>query len=312
MVEKRRIGSLEVSLVGLGCNNFGRRLDAAGVRSVIEAALEAGVTHFDTADIYSNGASETFLGQALGARRGDVVITTKFGMGDVPDGLSGGDPRWVARACGQSLRRLGSEYIDLYLLHRPDPQVPIADTLAAMNRLIDQGKVREIGCSNFSAAQLAQAYAVARDRGLRGFACVQNEYNLLQRTLQEEVLATCTSLELAFVPFFPLAMGLLSGKYRQDRPLPSKTRLTGPHDPTAETFVAERLAKAERLALFAEKHGHSLLELALGWLACNRQVASVIAGAMTAEQVRENVAATTVWRLGADELAEVDRLTADA
>jgi aryl-alcohol dehydrogenase-like predicted oxidoreductase len=312
MAERRRIGRLEVSLVGLGCNNFGRRLDAAGVRSVVEAALEAGVTHFDTADIYSDGASETFLGQALGARRGDVVITTKFGMGDVPEGISGGDPKWVERACGQSLRRLGSEYIDLYLLHRPDPQVPIADTLAAMNRLIDQGKVREIGCSNFSAAQLTQAYAVARDRGLRGFACVQNEYNLLQRTPQEEVLATCASLGLAFVPFFPLAMGLLSGKYRQDRPVPSKTRLTGPHDPTAETFVAERLAKVERLALFAEKHRHSLLELALGWLACNRQVASVIAGAMTAEQVRENVAATTAWRLGADELAEVDRLTADA
>lgn len=309
VADKRRIGRLEVSLVGLGCNNFGRRLDAAGVRSVVEAALEAGVTHFDTADIYSDGASETSLGQALGARRGDVVIATKFGMGDVPEGLSGGDPRWVERACGQSLRRLGREYIDLYLLHRPDPQVPIADTLAAMNRLIDEGKVREIGCSNFSAGQLAQAHEAARDRGLRGFACVQNEYNLLQRTPQEEVLATCTSLGLAFVPFFPLAMGLLSGKYRQDRPMPSKTRLTGSHDPTAETFVAERLAKVEQLALFAQKHGHSLLELALGCLACNRQVASVIAGAMTAEQVRENVAATTAWRLGADELAEVDRLT---
>jgi aryl-alcohol dehydrogenase-like predicted oxidoreductase len=312
MVEWRRTGSQEVSLVGLGCNNFGRRLDAGGARSVVEAALEAGVTLFDTADVYSDGASETFLGQALGARRGDVVITTKFGMGDMPEGLSGGDPKWVERACGQSLRRLGSEYIDLYLLHRPDPRVPIADTLAAMNRLVDEGKVREIGCSNFSAGQLAQADAAARDRGLRGFACVQNEYNVLQRTAQEEVLATCASLGLAFVPFFPLAMGLLSGKYRQDRPMPSKTRLTGSHDPTAETFVAERLATVERLALFAQKHGHSLLELALGWLACNRQVASVIAGAMTAEQVRENVAATTAWRLGADELAEVDRLTADA
>ncbi len=312
MADRRRIGRLEVSLVGLGCNNFGRRLDAAGARSVVEAALEAGISHFDTADIYSDGASETFLGQALGAHRSDVVITTKFGMGDVPEGLSGGDPRWVERACGQSLRRLGSEYIDLYLLHRPDPRVPIADTLAALNRLVDEGKVREIGCSNFSAGQLAEAHAAARDRGLRGFACVQNEYNLLQRTPQKQVLATCASLRLAFVPFFPLAMGLLSGKYRRDRPVPSKTRLTGSHDPTDEAFVAARLAKVERLAVFAEKRGHSLLEFALSWLACNRQIASVIAGAMTVDQVRENVAATTAWRLVADELAAVDRLTADA
>jgi aryl-alcohol dehydrogenase-like predicted oxidoreductase len=307
--DKRQIGRLAVSLVGLGCNNFGQRLDAASARSVVEAALEAGITHFDTADIYGDGASETFLGQALGARRSDVVITTKFGMGDVPEALSGGDPRWVGRACEQSLSRLGGESIDLYLLHRPDPQVPIADTLAAMNRLIDEGKVREIGCSNFSAAQLVEAHAAARDRDLRGFACVQNEYNLLHRTPQAEVLATCASLAMAFVPYFPLAMGLLSGKYRQGRPGPSKTRLTGSHDPTDEALVGERLAEVERLAVFAEKHGHSLLELALGWLASNKQIASVIAGAMTAAQVRENVAATTAWRLGADELAEVDRLT---
>ena len=218
--DRRRIGVLEVSLPGLGCNNFGRRLDAAGTREVVEAALEAGVSHFDTADIYSDGASETFLGQALGARRNHVVITTKFGMGDVPEGLSGGDPRWVERACDQSLRRLGSEYIDLYLLHRPDPHVPIADTLAALNRLIDEGKVREIGCSNFSAGQLAEAHAAAFGRGLHGFACVQNEYSLLHREPEQAVLESCASLGLAFVPFFPLAMGLLSGKYRQDRPMP--------------------------------------------------------------------------------------------
>jgi aryl-alcohol dehydrogenase-like predicted oxidoreductase len=307
--EKRRIGRLEVSLVGLGCNNFGRRLDAAGARLVVAAALEAGIRHFDTADVYGDGASERFLGQALGARRNEVVVTTKFGMGDLPEGLSGGDPRWVRRACEQSLRRLGGEVIDLYLLHRPDPQVPIADTLVAMNRLIDEGKVCEIGCSNFSAAQLAEAHAAARERGLRGFACVQNEYNLLQRKPQEEVLASCASLAMAFVPFFPLAGGLLSGKYRQGRPVPANTRLTGSGDPTDVTLVGERLAEVERLAVFAEEHGHSLLELAVGWLACNQRIASVIAGAMTAAQVRENVAASTAWRLGAEELAEVDRLT---
>jgi aryl-alcohol dehydrogenase-like predicted oxidoreductase len=304
MVEKRRIGRLEVSLAGLGCNNFGRRLDAAGAASVVEAALKAGVTHFDTADVYGDGASETLLGQALGARRRDVVVTTKFGMSDVPEGLSGGDPRWVRRACDQSLARLDSEYIDLYLLHRPDSGVPIADTLGAMNELLAEGKVREIGCSNFSAAQLAEAQAAARAGGVRGFACVQNEFNLLEGKAQNEVLAACDSLGVAFVPFFPLAMGLLSGKYRRDRPTPAETRLTG-----REALVEERLGEIEQLAVFAEQRGHSLLELSLSWLASHRQVASVIAGAMTAEQVRANAAATTAWRLSEAELAEVERLS---
>jgi aryl-alcohol dehydrogenase-like predicted oxidoreductase len=304
VVDRRPIGRLEVSLAGLGCNNFGRRLDAAGARTVVEAALQSGVTHFDTADSYSDGASETLLGQALGACRSDVVVTTKFGMREMPEGLSGGDPRWVRRACEQSLLRLGSEYIDLYLLHRPDFQVPIADTLAAMNQLIEEGKVREIGCSNFSAAQLAEAQATARACGLRGFACAQNEYNLLERKAQTEVLATCDALGVAFIPFFPLAMGLLTGKYRQDRPTPLGTRLT-----EREALVEERLSEIERLAVFAEQRGHSLLELALGWLASHQQIASVIAGAMTAEQVRANVAATTAWRLSEDEIAKVDRLS---
>jgi aryl-alcohol dehydrogenase-like predicted oxidoreductase len=302
-VEKRRIGRLEVSLAGLGCNNFGRRLDATGAASVVGAALQAGVTHFDTADVYSDGASETLLGRALGARRRDVVITTKFGMSEVPEGLSGDDPRWVRRACEQSLARLGSDYIDLYLLHRPDSGVPIADTLAAMNELVAEGKVREIGCSNFSASQLAEAHEAARAAGLRGFACVQNEYNLLEGRAQSEVLAACDSLGVAFVPFFPLAMGLLSGKYRRDRPTPAGTRLTG-----RETLVEERLPEIERFAVFAERHGNSLLELALGWLASQRQVASVIAGSMTPEQVRANVAATSAWRLSEAELAEVECL----
>ncbi len=303
-MEKRRIGRLEVSLAGLGCNNFGRRLDAAGAASVVEAALKAGVTHFDTADVYGDGASETLLGRALGARRAEVVVTTKFGMSDVPDGLSGGDPRWVRRACEQSLDRLGSEYIDLYLLHRPDPAVPIADTLAAMNELLAEGKVREIGCSNFAASQLAEAQAAAGAGGLRGFACVQNELSLLERKAQGELLAACDSLGVAFVPFFPLAMGLLSGKYRRGRPSPGKTRLAG-----REALVEARLAEIEQLAVFAERHGHSLLELSLSWLAAHRQVASVIAGAMTAEQVRANAAATTAWRLSESELAEVERLS---
>jgi aryl-alcohol dehydrogenase-like predicted oxidoreductase len=308
-LEKRHIGSLEVSVAGLGCNNFGKRLDAAGARSVVDAALAAGVTHFDTADIYGDGASETLLGQALGAHRKDVVITTKFGMGEASQGLSGGDPRVVERACAESLRRLGSEYIDLYLLHRPGPATPIAETLAAMDRLIGHGKVREIGCSNFSGPQLAEAHAAASSHGLHGFACVQNEYNLLHREPEQAVLAACAAFGLAFVPFFPLAMGLLSGKYRQGRPAPVATRLIGANDPSAEALVGERLAAVEPLATFAEGCGHSLLELALSWLASREPVASVIAGAMSAEQVAANVAATTAWQLSEDELAEVDRLT---
>ena len=310
-MEMRRIGGLEVSVAGLGGNNFGRRLDAEGTHKVIEAALAAGVTHFDTADSYGEGASEVLLGQALGARRRDVVITTKFGMRTPPGRMTGGDPRWVEQACEESLHRLGGDYIDLYLLHRPDPETPIAETLAALNRLIDRGKVREIGCSNFSAAQLAEAAAAAASRGLRGFACVQNEYNLLHREPEQEVLAACSSLGIAFVPYFPLASGLLSGKYRRGRPAPAGTRLGGRAErPTEEVVDEQPLAVVERLAAFAAEHGHSLLELSLGWLVSQNQVASVISGAMSAGQVIADAAATTAWALSDEELAEVDRLTA--
>jgi aryl-alcohol dehydrogenase-like predicted oxidoreductase len=311
-MESRHIGRLEVSLAGLGGNNFGKRADERATREVVDAALYAGITLFDTADIYGDGASETLLGQALGSRRGEVVITSKFGMREPPAGLSGGHPRWVARACEESLRRLGSSYIDLYLLHQPDPATPTGETLRAMNQLVQQGKVREIGCSNFSAVQLAEADAAAKERGLRRFVCVQNEYNLLHREPEQEVLAACASLGLAFVPFFPLASGLLSGKYRRGRPAPAQTRLGGSGERSAEEIVGEsKLAVVERLASFAEQRGHSLLELSLSWLAARQPIASVIAGAMTAEQVRANVAATMAWKLTEEEFAEVDRLTAD-
>jgi aryl-alcohol dehydrogenase-like predicted oxidoreductase len=311
-MESRHIGRLEVSLAGLGGNNFGKRADERATREVVDAALDAGITLFDTADIYGDGASETLLGQALGSRRGAVVITSKFGMREPPAGLSGGHPRWVARACEESLRRLGTSYIDLYLLHQPDPATPIGETLRAMNQLLKQGKVREIGCSNFSAAQLAEAAAAAKERGLRTFACVQNEYSLLHREPEKEVLAACASLGLAFVPYFPLASGLLSGKYRRGRAVPARTRLGGSGELPVEEIIAEsKLAAVERLAAFAEQQGHSLLELSLSWLASREQIASVLAGAMSAEQVRANVAATTAWKLTAEELAEVDRLASD-
>jgi aryl-alcohol dehydrogenase-like predicted oxidoreductase len=292
-MESRHIGSLEVSVAGLGCNNFGRRLDADGARAVVQASLEAGVTHFDTADVYG-------------------VITTKFGQGEPPAGLSGGHPRWVSRAAEESLRRLGSSYIDLYLLHQPDPSTPIRQTLRAMDQLIQQGKVREIGCSNFSAAQLSEAVAAASELGLRPFVCVQNEYSLLHREPEKEMLATCTSLGVAFVPYFPLASGLLSGKYRSGQLAPAGTRLGGSGERPAEEVVGrQKLGVVDRLSAFAEQRGHGLLELSLSWLAARPQVASVIVGAMTREQVAANVAAISAWKLSEEELAEVDRLTSD-
>jgi aryl-alcohol dehydrogenase-like predicted oxidoreductase len=311
-MDTRRIGALEVSVAGLGGNNFGRRLDDEGVRRVVDAALEAGVTFFDTADIYGDGASEELLGRALGARRDRVVITSKFGMGEPPAGLPPGHPTSVARACEDSLSRLGTDRIDLYLFHQPDPTTPVGETLAAMDALRREGKVREIGCSNFSAAQLDEAAATAADRGLQDFVCVQNEFSLLERAPEREgVLDACARLGLAFVPYFPLASGLLSGKYRRGRPVPPGTRLGGPTARPAEQVVDERrLAVVERLAAFAEQRGHTLLELALSWLAGHRDVASVIAGAMTPEQVSANVAAVSAWALTDDELFEVHRLVA--
>jgi len=307
-MKSRRIGRLEVSVVGLGCNNFGRRLDFEGSRAVIEAALDAGVTLFDTADQYGGGDSERYLGRVLGGRRDHVVITTKFG-GTPPAGVAGGDPAYVRRACEASLRRLGRSHIDLYLLHVPDLVTPIVETLQALDDLIAAGKVREIGCSHFSAEQLVDAAAAAREHGLHRFVCVQNEYSLLEREPEQAVLAAAASLDMAFVPFFPLAMGLLGGRYRSASPTPPGTRLTASGDPEDGAFVRDRLLAVEGLAAFAERRGHTLLELALSWLADRPRVAAVIPGAMSPTQVAENVAATGAWRLTADEQAELDRLT---
>ena len=305
----RSIGELEVSVAGLGCNNFGGRIDAAASQAVVDAALDAGVTHFDTADLYGGGKSEEFLGQALGSRRAEAVIATKFGMLPPPDQLSGGHPDWVARAVEDSLRRLGTDYIDLYWLHQPDPATPVGDTLAALDRLVDAGKVRELGCSNFSAAQLDEAATAAAERGVRPFVTVQNEYSLLHREPEAEVLPACRRLELSLVPYFPLASGLLTGKYAPGEPPPPGTRLARwPADRVERLLSDDQFARVERLRGFAAAHGHTLPELALSWLATNPLVASVIAGATTPEQVRANAAATGAWLLSADELAEVDTL----
>jgi len=301
-VEKRRIGSLEVSVVGLGCNNFGWRIDAKATAAVVDAALDAGINFLDTADIYGGGQSEEFLGQALGNRRARIVLATKFGM-KFDEQRQGAKPAYIRQAVEDSLRRLRTDHIDLYQLHQPDPSTPIADTLGALNELVKAGKVREIGCSNFSAAQIREAESAAGS-GAR-FVSVQNHYNMLFREPEAEVLPECVRAGLGFIPYFPLANGLLSGKYRRGQALPPGSRGSDGFGP--KLFTEENLAKAESLADFASSHGHTLLELAMSWLASKPAVASVIAGAKTPEQARTNALAAN-WRLTADEMKEIEQV----
>lgn len=308
-MERRSIGAIAVPLAGIGCNNFGRRIGEERAREVVHAAFEVDATLFDTADLYGNGLSEEFLGRALRSRRDEAAIVSKFGMRTPPDGLTGGDPTWVRRACDESLKRLGTDRIDVYLLHTPDDATPIEDTLAAMSQLVEDGKVREIGCSNFSAKQLDEASDAAQELGIHRFVTVQNEYSLLMREPRDEVLPACRRLQTSFMPYFPLASGLLTGKYRRGQPAPPGSRLAGPGG-WDEFLTDERFERVERLAAFAEQHGHTLLELAMSWLASQPEVATVIAGATSAEQVRANAAAVETWRLNEDEFEAVDELLA--
>ncbi len=300
-MEQRRIGSLTVSLVGLGCNNFGRRLDYERTAAVIGAAIDAGITLFDTADIYGGTDSETFLGRALGIRRNDIILATKFGMA-VDANRKGAKPDYVRRALDDSLRRLRTDHVDLYQLHEPDPSTPIADTLGALNELVQAGKIREIGCSNFSVPQLREARTAAGN-GAK-FVSVQNEFSLVHREPEVEVLGECEREQLAFIPFFPLASGLLTGKYRRGQPAPQGARLSS----AARAPDDARLRIVEALETFATARGHTMVELAISWLACHGPVASVIAGASTPEQVRTNVAAGA-WKLTPQEMDEARRLS---
>ncbi len=293
----RRIGSLEVPVVGLGCNNFGSRLDEGRTRRVVDAALDVGVNFFDTADIYGGTRSETFLGGILEGRRDRVVLATKFGM-QVDRTRRGAAPAYVRRALEDSLRRLRTDRIDLYQLHEPDPATPIADTLGALDGLVREGKVREIGCSNFSGAQLIEASAAVKDGAAR-FVSVQNELNLLDRADEQDALPVAEQLGLAYIPYFPLANGLLTGKYRPGV-VPEGSRLASSR--RAEQLLTNgTFARLEALERFAAERGHSILELAFGWLLAHAPVASVIAGATTPEQVRANAAAAG-WVLTADEM----------
>ncbi len=304
-METRKIGSLDVSVVGLGCNNFGGRLDPERTAAVVHACLDAGVTFFDTADVYGGTKSEEYIGRALGNRRDEVVLATKFG-GRIDDDRRGAKADYVQRAVEDSLRRLNTDRIDLYQLHVPDAETPIEETLAALDDLVRAGKVREIGCSNFSVEQLRAADAGVRP-GRARFRSVQNEYSLLHRAPEEGVLAECERLGQGFLPYFPLASGLLTGKYRQGQPAPEGTRLA---NATSNRFLNdESLARAEALIRFAEGRGRTILELAVSWLLARPVVASVIAGATSPAQVHANAAAARS-QLTAAEMAEVDAILA--
>jgi len=307
-MESRRIGSLEVSVIGLGCNNFGMRIDETRAGAVVAAALDAGVTFFDTADVYGETKSEEMLGRALGSRRDEAVVATKFGHAVEGQG-EGAGPKYVRLALEASLRRLRTDHVDLYQLHRPDPNTPLADTLAVLDELVRAGKVREIGCSNLSAAQLVEAESLVSEGAAR-FVSVQNRYSVLHRRPEADVLDACVEHGIAFLPFFPLESGLLSGKYRLGQAPPEGTRLSGEpgaSNPFSAFLDDAKLAVVEQLALFAQSRGHTVLELAIAWLFAQRAVASVIAGATSPEQVHANAAAAS-WALDAEELAEVDRI----
>ena len=306
-MEKRKIGSLDVTVVGLGCNNFGWRIDAAATARVVDAALDAGINFLDTADSYGPRQSEEFLGQALKGRWDRVVLATKFGS-KLDDQHQGAKPDYVRSAVDDSLRRLGTDRIDLYQLHRPDPSTPIGETLEALDGLVKAGKVREIGCSNFSVEQIREAGDAVR-AGAARFISVQNEYSLTHRGAEKDVLPECIRRRLAFLPYFPLANGLLTGKYRAGEPLPSGSRGETGWGP--KVFTEENLRLADRLRDFAESRGHSLLELAFSWLASRPAVASVIAGAKSEEQAKANARAAD-WKLTEGELTEVDVIVARA
>jgi aryl-alcohol dehydrogenase-like predicted oxidoreductase len=308
-MEMRRIGSLDVSLVGLGCNNFGMRLDEARSTAVIHAALDAGINFLDTADVYGGkGASEEIIGKALaGGRRDEVVIATKFASpfdGDPPG--KGASADWISQAVDGSLRRLQTDRIDLYQQHVFDPDVPIEETQGALAELVAAGKVREIGSSNFSAAQIDAAETLSDDKAWPRFVSVQNRFSLLDREALADVIPECARRGIAFLPFFPLGSGMLTGKYRAGEAFPEGTRLASMPAKRAESFASDRNHRlVEALDAVATERGHTLLELAFAWLAAQPAIASVIAGATSPEQVAANVGAVD-WQLSAADLAAVD------
>jgi aryl-alcohol dehydrogenase-like predicted oxidoreductase len=306
-MKQRSLGTLRVSEVGIGCNNFGARLDQEHATTVVNAAIEAGVDFFDTADIYGATKSEEFLGNALGARRSDVIIATKFGM-PIDDQRFGANPTYVHAACEDSLRRLNTDYIDLYQLHFPDATVPIAETIGALQELIAAGKVREIGCSNFTGDQLREAKLAAGDGP--SFVSVQNQFSLLDRSPEHDgVLAACDELGLSFLPFYPLANGLLTGKIHPGEPLPEGTRLAAMSAERSVHWLSDEFQeRVSTLLAYAKSIDVPILTLAFSWLLNHPEVTSVIAGASNPDQIRANAAAVSA--LTTNQRDELDRLTA--
>ena len=312
-MEYRNIGAsgLQVSAVGLGCNNFGMRIDMETTQAVVDKAIDLGINFFDTADVYGgDGKSEQFLGKALGARRNSVVVATKFGMamGQGPY-TSGASRKYIIAACEASLRRLGTDYIDLYQLHTPDAKTPIDETLRALDDLVRAGKVRYIGSSNFSGWQAVEAHYIAEAAGLAKFISAQNEYSLLFRGIEGDLAPVALKYGVGVLPYFPLASGFLTGKYKRGQEAPAGTRFgewfKGPYG--ARTINDRNFDILEKLEAFAGARGKTVLELAMSWLACKPYVPSVISGATRVDQVEENAAAGS-WKLTAEEMAEVDAL----
>ena len=312
-MEFRNLGrsGLKVSAIGLGCNNFGGRLDLAGTKAVIHAAFDAGITLFDTADVYGDkGGSEALMGEVIGPIRQQIVLASKFAAPmNAAETLKGGSRRYIMQAVEASLTRLKTDYLDLYQMHRMDPDTPIEESLRALSDLVQQGKIRYFGCSNFSAWRVVEAQWTARALGLPGFICAQDEYSLVKRDHEADLIPALTEYGLGLLPYFPLASGLLTGKYRRNQPMPEGARLTNTQR-LADRYLSERnWLISEKLADFAEARGHTALELAFSWLLARKPVASVIAGATKPEQIAQNVAAGG-WMLSAEELAEVDQITA--
>jgi aryl-alcohol dehydrogenase-like predicted oxidoreductase len=304
-MDTRKIGTLTVSEIGLGCNNFGMLIERKESEAVVGAALDAGITLFDTADMYGGTKSEEYLGEALGSRRHEIILATKFG-GAFEGHPGGATPAYARTSLEASLRRLGTDHVDLYQLHYPDPKTPIAETLGALGELVAEGKVREIGCSNFDAAMLEEAADAVKD-GAPGFVSVQNEYNLLHREPEDEVLGFCDRTHTAFLPYFPLASGLLSGKYHAGEGAPEGTRLAAWGSYAKDQLSDERLATVAALDALAQTEGYTVLDLAFAWLLARSSVASVIAGATKPAQVVANVAAGQ-WKPSAELLAQVDAI----
>lgn len=311
-IEKRSLGrtKVEVSAIGLGCNNFGLRTDLEQTRAVVDRALELGVTLFDTADRYGNppGTSETYLGQVLGARRKNIVLASKFGNPmDDSGAMQGASRRYIKIAVEASLRRLNTDWIDIYQMHRPDPATPIEETLRALEDLVREGKVRYAGCSQFSAAQILEAHRTARDIGVTGLVSAQNQYNLLARGPERDFIPAVRECGIGFIPFYPLAGGLLTGKYRRGV-IPEGTRFAKPRAQEARLLTDDRWPVLERLQQFCDVRGRSMLELSVNWLLGRPGVVSVIAGATKPGQVEQNVRAAG-WKLSEHDVAELDQIT---